>query len=62
MEQEAPDRRELQAAELETLAIRLAIVDLDFFCEEVIPALQAIAHKLRITRSIARFYVRGIKQ
>lgn len=60
MEQEAPDPKLLQAAELETLAIRLAMVDIDFFTEEVIPALQAIAHKLKVTRSVARFSARAV--
>lgn len=58
MEQETPDPKLIQAAELETLAIRLAMVDIDFFSEEVIPALQAIAHKLRVTRAVARFTVK----
>lgn len=45
-------------AEIETLCLRLAKIDIEFY-EDTIRLLQGIAHKLRVERAVARHYGRG---
>lgn len=48
-----PDSTETIQAELETLAIRLANIDLEFF-EATIRHFQMVAQKMRVERAITR--------